>query len=66
MVRMSEAELVALDIMISQQEGPKPSRPEAIRQMLRAVFNLAAKDALNSKSQSSAEVTPSEESHNQG
>ncbi len=49
MVRLSPVELAALDLLISEQSDPKPTRPEAIRQALRALFEMLAKDPLRQK-----------------
>lgn len=43
-VRLQPDMLAALDALIAKQPDPKPSRPEAVRQVLATVFNIVARD----------------------
>ena len=42
-VRFQPDMLAALDALIDRQPDPKPSRPEAVRQLLATAFNMVAR-----------------------
>lgn len=44
-VRIPPDMLAALDALIDRSPAPKPSRPEAIRQVLATALNLVARDS---------------------
>lgn len=43
-VRMHEPDLSELDALIAEQPDPKPSRPEAIRQIVKFALDMRRKD----------------------
>lgn len=43
-VRLQPDMLAALDALIAQQPDPKPSRPEAVRQVLAMALNVVNRD----------------------
>lgn len=43
-VRLQPDMLAALDDLIARQPNPKPTRPEAVRQVLATALNIVARD----------------------
>lgn len=46
-VRLQPDMLAALDALIAEQPDPKPTRPEAVRQVLATALNVFTRDRKN-------------------